>query len=107
MNPKDTIHPEEMGADDRGAPFKGKPGEFVTESNKAPLFDREDFSITANASPSPPQRLDEKTLEESSQSNDKVELEMDEYPKGLRLALITVRIRSTFPRREHFPDHRQ
>jgi hypothetical protein len=62
MDPKDTIHPKEISADDRGASFKGKSGELVTESNQVSLFDREEFGIIANAIPALPQRLDEKTL---------------------------------------------
>jgi hypothetical protein len=94
MDPKDTIHPKEISTDDRGASFKGKSGELVDESNQVSLSDREEFGIIANSIPALPQRLDEKTLEESSQSNDKVELGLDEYPKGFRLALIKVHIRS-------------
>jgi len=54
------------------------------------LYEMEKASPTADPSAALPDELVEKSVEESSNIDEKIETKEDEYPTGFRLVLVTV-----------------
>lgn len=65
----------------------------VTKSTSTSLHEMENISTVAEHTTGVPHKSNKEALENFSSINDKVQVNQDEYPKGLRLVLITVCLR--------------